>query len=646
MTETSVETRPRERAALAAARRVAAPLAAQPIAAGAGVQARRARRAADGELADERRQLVQPALFAADGDRPRQRREPQRRLAHAARAAPGVGTKYSGEAQPIVYDGVIYVVTGADDVFAIGVESGEILWAYAANLDPANDVVCCGWTSRGVGLGDGKVYVGQLDGKLVALDQRTGTRRVVGAGRALAGRLHDHERAALLRRPRHHGLRGRRVRHPRPRQGVRRARRQARRGRSTRFPGPARSVTTRGRRTTTSGCTAARRSGRRRPSIPSSGSSTSRPAIPGPDYNGVVRAGDNLFSASIVAVDAKTGEYRWHFQQVHHDIWDYDAPEPGRAVRPRAERRAAQRPRAAEQDGLGLHPRPHERHAARSASTSGPCRRSRGRRRPRRSRTRAATRSCRSRSTIAPEGFDARQRRQDLHAVLDRRRVPIEAGARRRRELAAELVRSRERLSVCLRAGSHRRVHGRADIERAPADRRALRRRHASAASRHAALRRVRGARHAHEQARLAAAVAGALLQRLDDDGRRARVRRPQRRPAHGARLARRHEALGVPDRRRHERARQRRSSTAASSTSSRTRPAICSRARRRGDSVWLFGLDGTLAPAPPPGAAMMFTREAEGTADPDGRQDRLRRRRACFVTASKAKAATAAARR
>jgi alcohol dehydrogenase (cytochrome c) len=49
---------------------------------------------------------------------------------------------------------------------------------------------------------------------------------------------------------------------------------------------------------------------------------------PGPDYNGAVRAGDNLFSASIVAIDAKTGEYRWHFQQVHHDIWDYDGPSP------------------------------------------------------------------------------------------------------------------------------------------------------------------------------------------------------------------------------------------------------------------------------------------------------------------------------
>ena len=49
---------------------------------------------------------------------------------------------------------------------------------------------------------------------------------------------------------------------------------------------------------------------------------------PGPDFNGAVRAGDNLFSASIVAIEARTGKYRWHFQEVHHDLWDYDAPNP------------------------------------------------------------------------------------------------------------------------------------------------------------------------------------------------------------------------------------------------------------------------------------------------------------------------------
>ena len=65
-------------------------------------------------------------------------------------------------------------MTGANDVFAIDVETGNTLWKYEAKLDPARVKVCCGWVARGVGLGDGKVFVGQLDAKLVALDQRTG----------------------------------------------------------------------------------------------------------------------------------------------------------------------------------------------------------------------------------------------------------------------------------------------------------------------------------------------------------------------------------------------------------------------------------------------------------------------------------------
>jgi quinohemoprotein ethanol dehydrogenase len=41
-----------------------------------------------------------------------------------------------------------------------------------------------------------------------------------------------------------------------------------------------------------------------------------------------MREGDNLYCASMMALKAKTGEYVWHFQQVHHDIWDYDAASP------------------------------------------------------------------------------------------------------------------------------------------------------------------------------------------------------------------------------------------------------------------------------------------------------------------------------
>lgn len=46
------------------------------------------------------------------------------------------------------------------------------------------------------------------------------------------------------------------------------------------------------------------------------------------NYWGGDRPGNNLFANAIVAVDATTGEYRWHFQTVHHDLWDLDMPNP------------------------------------------------------------------------------------------------------------------------------------------------------------------------------------------------------------------------------------------------------------------------------------------------------------------------------
>lgn len=50
---------------------------------------------------------------------------------------------------------------------------------------------------------------------------------------------------------------------------------------------------------------------------------------PGPeDHYGGDRPGDNLFGNSVVALDVRTGERRWHFQTVHHDLWDYDLPAP------------------------------------------------------------------------------------------------------------------------------------------------------------------------------------------------------------------------------------------------------------------------------------------------------------------------------
>jgi quinoprotein glucose dehydrogenase len=47
-----------------------------------------------------------------------------------------------------------------------------------------------------------------------------------------------------------------------------------------------------------------------------------------PDFYGASRTGDNLFANSLIALNARTGEYRWHYQTVRHDLWDRDLPSP------------------------------------------------------------------------------------------------------------------------------------------------------------------------------------------------------------------------------------------------------------------------------------------------------------------------------
>jgi alcohol dehydrogenase (cytochrome c) len=86
-----------------------------------------------------------------------------------------LAAKYSAESQPVVYKGVIYITTGNNDVFAVSVASGKILWSYSSGISQKISTICCGWLNRGVAIGDGRVYFGQLDGSVVALDQQTGT---------------------------------------------------------------------------------------------------------------------------------------------------------------------------------------------------------------------------------------------------------------------------------------------------------------------------------------------------------------------------------------------------------------------------------------------------------------------------------------
>jgi quinohemoprotein ethanol dehydrogenase len=239
----------------------------------------------------------------------------------------GMAAKYSGEAQPVVHEGTMYVVTGADDVFALSVKTGAILWTYKASLPDNITTVCCGWTSRGVAIGDGRVYVGQLDGRLIALDQRTGepawsiqAERWQNGYTITAAPLYYNGMVIVGFSGAENGTRGR----------VKAF--DAKDGHLIwtfyTIPGPGEM----GHDTWPQNTEAWLHGGAsvwQTPAVdPELGLIYFTTGNPGPDFNGRIRAGDNLFATSMLAIEASTGKYRWHFQQIHHDLWDYDGPSP------------------------------------------------------------------------------------------------------------------------------------------------------------------------------------------------------------------------------------------------------------------------------------------------------------------------------
>ena len=237
----------------------------------------------------------------------------------------GVAAKYSGESQPIVQDGVIYITTGNDDVFAVSVDSGKILWEHKSNISQEISTICCGWLNRGVAIGDGRLYLGQLDGKVVALDKDTGgtvwSRQLVqwqkgqvitGAPLFLDGKIYIGVVGA------DYGTRG-------FLEAI-----DAGSGdsvwRAYMVPGPGEP----GSETWPRNSPAYLRGGASIWSTPAYDEDLNLLYVTtgnaGNDWFGGDREGDNLYAASIVAIDKDSGKIKWHFQEVHHDIWDYDSP--------------------------------------------------------------------------------------------------------------------------------------------------------------------------------------------------------------------------------------------------------------------------------------------------------------------------------
>ncbi|MDE2477196.1 MAG: PQQ-binding-like beta-propeller repeat protein, partial [Alphaproteobacteria bacterium] len=247
----------------------------------------------------------------------------------------GLGAKYSLETTPIVKDGVMYVTTGNDDVFALDAKTGALIWQHKSGIDQNISTVCCGWDNRGVAVGDGKVFLGQLDGRFVALDGKTGKLvwqtqiekwqdgyTITSAPTYYRGAVYTGisggDRSARGKLTALDAKTGKELWHFWTAAGP------GERGGDT-WPSPNNPDPETAHAYQHGGANVWQA-----PAIdPDLGLIYFSTGQPGPEAVGLgsKRPGDNLYSSSIVALHLD-GSYAWHFQVVHHDLWDFDCPSP------------------------------------------------------------------------------------------------------------------------------------------------------------------------------------------------------------------------------------------------------------------------------------------------------------------------------
>lgn len=251
-------------------------------------------------------------------------------------------TNRGQEATPIVVDGVLYTTTAWSKVFAFNATTGEQLWSYDPEVPgEAGFNACCDVVNRGVAVYDGKVFFGTIDGRLIALDAATGRPvwskvtvdqskpyTITGAPRVVKGRVLIGNGGA------EYGVRGYVSAYDADTGDL-----------DWRFytvpPAPGApadgaasdSVIERARATWNGDWGEF------------GGGGTVWDAIVydrefnqiligvgnGSPWNHKIRSqgeGDNLFISSVVALDADTGEYKWHYQGTPGETWDFTQTQP------------------------------------------------------------------------------------------------------------------------------------------------------------------------------------------------------------------------------------------------------------------------------------------------------------------------------
>ncbi len=251
----------------------------------------------------------------------------------------------SMETAPIVVDGIMYVTTSYNHVYALDATTGKEYWHYKHKQGPVT-TYCCGPNNRGVAVMGDRLYMGTLDAKLVSLDAKTG--KVLWAtqiadpeagysetmapvavnGKVLIGtnggeygirgfvKAYDAKDGKLLwtfNTVPDKGHEGKWAVNDATNRNLHRdlAAEKAQFAKSADFY-----------KTLGGGVWMA-------PAVDRE-TNTAFFVVgnPSPDLYGAERPGDNLYTDSIVAVDLNTGAYKWHFQYVPHDVWDLDAVSP------------------------------------------------------------------------------------------------------------------------------------------------------------------------------------------------------------------------------------------------------------------------------------------------------------------------------
>ncbi len=229
------------------------------------------------------------------------------------------------QATPIVLGGVIYYVGPNNNVFAVDGKSGETIWHYQPELDSIVEEVFYTNASRGVTVGHGNVYLGTLDGRFIAIDQKTGKEKWATkitnlkecfgclfssppqlAGDVLYGGTTGGDQAQAGKIYAANALTGERMW----------TFETLLINNEESWPGESGKV----------GGGGAWLPGQYDPATDTIYVGTSNAA---PDFYAPGREGDNRWAASYLALEGKTGKLKWAFQEVPHDTYDYDSAYEG-----------------------------------------------------------------------------------------------------------------------------------------------------------------------------------------------------------------------------------------------------------------------------------------------------------------------------